>query len=476
MGEEVLRRLIEAIRSGDRSRLRTLCTDNDSVIRASFAGWRRVPGAVRVDPTRRRWYARTLLAVAQTYEQLGDATLLKTLVGPLEDNPVLRWQQANDAGRTAVGEGRWADAERLLSPMLREMQGLSDPDAETLRAATLATLGQALFHLGRGADAKEPLSRAFETCAGLGDHEGVVAHAGSLIEVHRWLGHPEEAADLAERAAELLGRDGPPERAAELRRRAATARRPEPLARIVVETPRGVFEQSDVEPPLSPSDVRFLFVRNRPEVGEATRLVDDGTRHGARGDHAGALALFDAAATIDPYDPRPPHLAGLALMLLGRYADAHERYDRTETLAPGWYQCRTDRWLAGELASGRVGRAVLDALVLADDPDRSPDEILLVTRAALAGHPIAPLYLLEAKSCSELGRTGEAERASRAGLACAEEADVRTRLLVRLATLAPHPERRHLLEQAATLEGNLVAAAMARVMMLSDAAPERGSS
>lgn len=471
MGEEVLGQLIEAIRKGDLRRLRELCTDHDGVIRSRFASWRRVPGAVRADPARTRWYARTLLAVAQAYERLGDATLLKTLVGPMDENPILRWQRANEAGRTAALEKRWADAERLLSPTLREIKGLSGPDAETLRTTTLATLGQALFHLGRGAEAKEPLSRAFDACARAGDHAGVVAHASSLIEIHRWLGRPEDAAGVAERAAEILQRGGQEEHAADFRGRAAKARRPEPLARVVVETARGVFEQSEVRPPLEQSDMRFLFVRNRPEVGESTRLVEEGTRRGAAGAHADALALFDAAAAIDPYDPRPHHLAGLALMLLGRYADAHGRYDRTETLAPGWYQCRTDRWLAAELASGKVGRAAFDALVLADDPARSPDELLLVTRAALASHPIAPLFLLEAKACAELGRASDAERASRAGLGCAQEADVRTRLLVRLATLVEPPERGHVLEEAAALEGNLVAAAMARVMMLSSSPP-----
>lgn len=469
MGEDVLRELIDAVRRGDGRRMRTLCADHDGLIKSSFPSWRRVPEDVRTDPTRTQWYARTLLAVAQAYEQSGDAALLRVLLGPSDEgpNPLPRWQQAIDAGRAAVTEGRWAEAERLLASTLREVAGYTSPDAESLRALTEATLGQALFHLGRAHDAIDPLASALDTCERHADHDGVVAHSNSLIEVHRWLGRPQEAALVAERAADILDRAGQLGRAGAMRKRAASARRPEPLVRVVLETERGIFEEHEIDPAIARGKVRFFYLRNRPEVGETTRLVEEGTRLGASGDHAGALAAFDAAAAVDPHDPRPPHLAGLALMHLARYDDARARYDRTEVLAPGWYQCRTDRWIAGQLAAGKVDHGVLETLVLADDPAREPKEILTAVRSALKRHPIAPLFLLEAKARADLGQDAEAERAARAGLACAEEADVRTRLLVRLATLAQYPERGYLLEEATALEGNLVAAAMARVMLTS---------
>jgi hypothetical protein len=152
-------------------------------------------------------------------------------------------------------------------------------------------------------------------------------------------------------------------------------------------------------------------------------------------------------------------------MHLKRYEEARARYDRTEALAPGWYQCRTDRWLAAQLAAGKLDHSILDTVALAEDASRPPADVIAAVRRALKQHPVAPLFLLEAKARAEQGQKEEAERAARAGLACAEEADVRTRLLVRLATLVEDPERGHLLEEATALEGNLVAAAMARVMM-----------
>ena len=465
MGEEVLRQLIDAVRAGDGRALRAVCLAHDRAIRDAFPHWRRVPDDVRADPQRTQWYARTLLAIAHTFERSGDASLLAALLGPESDNPITRWQSANEAARAAIVERRYRDAELTASAALREFGGFTSPDADVLRAITSATFGEALFHLGRVGAARAHFEGAVEACLRAKDMDGVVAYTSSLIEVHRWLGEPSHAAVAADRAANTLDVAGQLGRATALRKRAAALRRPEPLVRVMLETEDGIFEERDVDPAVARGRVRFFFQRNRPEVGEATRLVDEGKRRGAEGDHEGALTAFDEAAGVDPHDPRAPYLAGLALMHLGRYAEARARYDRTEALAPGWYQCRTDRWLAGKLAAGHVDHGVLDALARGDDEACPSDALLAAVRPAIARHPIAPLYLLEAKAHAAVGRTGDAERAARAGLACAEEADVRTRLLVRLASLVADPERGRLLEEATALEGNLVAAAMARVML-----------
>ena len=60
-----------------------------------------------------------------------------------------------------------------------------------------------------------------------------------------------------------------------------------------------------------------------------------------------------------------------------------------------------------------------------------------------------------------------AATAARAGLSRDPDPDVRTRLLIALARVTRQPESRRLLEEAIALDGNRVAAAMARVILLS---------
>ena len=75
------------------------------------------------------------------------------------------------------------------------------------------------------------------------------------------------------------------------------------------------------------------------------------------------------------------------------------------------------------------------------------------------------LYLLRAEALIKVGAAAAAEVVARAGLERHPDADVRTRLLVTLAQAAKPAERRALLEQAVTLDGNRTSAAMARLML-----------
>lgn len=76
------------------------------------------------------------------------------------------------------------------------------------------------------------------------------------------------------------------------------------------------------------------------------------------------------------------------------------------------------------------------------------------------------LHLHHARALAELGRRVEALAALRRGLAADPEPDARTRLLVELAGVTDDlVEREASLREAEALAGNLVAAAMARVML-----------
>jgi tetratricopeptide (TPR) repeat protein len=269
--------------------------------------------------------------------------------------------------------------------------------------------------------------------------------------------------------ATLFERAGNQERSRWARRRAARMSAGEPLVRMVAVMDGETFELDELPANVS-GKVSFVFERNRISLGGVTALVEEGRRHGDAGDHQRALAAFEAAARLDPSDPEPTYLAGLALLELGRYAEAIERYDTTERLAPGWYHCRADRWLASELAAGRLSPETYQTVRTLGDGPATPEEKARLAAAALALTPDLPvLYLLRAEALNRIGSAATAAVVARAGLERNPEPDVRTRLLVTLSQVTAPDERRSLLQQAIALDGNRTAAAMARLMLQHEA-------
>ena len=281
------------------------------------------------------------------------------------------------------------------------------------------------------------------------------------------MGQGEDSAKFAERLAAKCEEAGNAARAEWARRRARRVREGEPLNRVVAEVGDKQIELEELAAPMPNGRVRFHFERNRIGLGAVTALMDEGSRLGSVGDDAAALAAFRAAAAIDPSDPRPHYMSGLALLGLRRYSDAVESYDTTERLAPGWYHCRADRALASELAAERISHDAFEAVRRIEDGSRPAAEKVQLAVEAIAATPKLPiLHLLRANALIELKSDAEAAEAAREGLVLDPDPDVRTRLLIALARVSKAPENRQLLEQAVALDGNRIASAMARVMLL----------
>jgi hypothetical protein len=158
----------------------------------------------------------------------------------------------------------------------------------------------------------------------------------------------------------------------------------------------------------------------------------------------------------------------LALLHLRRPAEAVAEYEATERLAPGWFNCRADLWIARELARGELDHELFQILYYLEDSPAPPDERVRTAEAALGKAPhLAPLHLFHGRSLDALGDASAAAAAYRNGLACASEPDIRSRLLVALAVSSPPaPQRSALLAEAAAMPGgNLIAAAMAAVAL-----------
>jgi tetratricopeptide (TPR) repeat protein len=464
--DELRDALIEAVRAGDEARLRELFESQRDVIRKHFPAWQKVPESVRADGQRLGAYANGLVTVARYFAARGDSSLLERLTGPADSNPLTRWEAALMAARQSIAARDYARAEPALRDTLGELGSAAGWGLERYSAIGLGLLSQCRFHQGAADEAIVLLDRALEICRRTGDVDGEIAYLESLHEARRWLGQLPEAVGLAEELATAHEGAGHREKAAWARRRAARTRAGEPLVRIVVEI-GGQSHELDHLPHSRPEgSVRFNFERDRLPLGGVTTLVDEGSRRGAEGEHERAIAAFERAAALDPSDPRPPYLTGLAQMELGRYADAVQSYDVTERLAPGWFHCRADRWLAAELAAGRVTRAAFVAVRRLEDGGLSAAERARLAAEAIALTPQVPvLYLLRAEALLEEGAAASAETVSRLGLERQPDPDVRTRLLLTLARAVAPPQRRSLLDEAVALDGNRIAAAMARVML-----------
>jgi hypothetical protein len=213
--------------------------------------------------------------------------------------------------------------------------------------------------------------------------------------------------------------------------------------------------------------VRFAFERDRLTLRPAAALTERGQRLANEGQLRPALGLFRQAALADPYAPQPHYQAGLALLYLQRPGEAGEALDTAEERAPGWFHARTARWLAGELERGSVPHEAFRIWHALDEGPLPPEgKLRLAEQWAVQAPGLAPLHLLHARALRTRGLTAAAETACRRGLGCAAEPAVRTRLLVELAALVRSGEEKgRLLREAVALNGDLVAAATAAVVL-----------
>jgi tetratricopeptide (TPR) repeat protein len=217
--------------------------------------------------------------------------------------------------------------------------------------------------------------------------------------------------------------------------------------------------------------VQFVFERNRITLRPGVAATERGEQLGSAGRYDEALEAFRTAAQADPFGPHARYQEGLTLLHLRRYAEAVEAYEATEELAPGWFHCRADLWLAQQLALGDLGQETFLALHVLEDGELPPQEKANLAAQALSRAPrLALLHLLHGKSLTQFGRSDEAQAAYRRGLACEPEPDTKTRLLVELGVLVTGPaERVRLLQEAQALGGNLVAAATATLALRASA-------
>ena len=148
---------------------------------------------------------------------------------------------------------------------------------------------------------------------------------------------------------------------------------------------------------LQPSEnlhVQFVFERNRLTLRPAEFLTEQGKELGSSGRHEEALAIFREARQADRFDPHGRYLEAFTLLQLGQYADAVAVYQQVEELAPGWFHCREDAWLAEQLLLGRLDHQDLLLLGTLEDGPDSPKKKVAVAQELITRRPDLPAAYL----------------------------------------------------------------------------------
>ena len=462
-------RLFDAANAGHTEQLERSCRARQAAIVEHFASWQKPPAEVRADPAAMQRYAGGLLGVARCFaEQLGDPQLMQRLVGSPEDNPLLRAQQRLQRARSLMDGLHYEEALALLDSVAEELRQAQGTGPAHYAPIALGYISECRFHSGQAAEALEPAARALELCREHGDAAGVAAYLRHLYEIHRYLGQGEQAAPYATELARVLRAGGDGVQADWYEKQAALVRAGEPLNRVIARVGERRYEIDDL-PRLEHGSAQFLFERNRLTLRPSEAATDRGRALAEAQEYEAALTEFRAAMDADVHNPEPHFLAGLTLLHLEHYDDAVGAYRRSEALAPGWFHARADLWVAEALASGHLDRQAFLALLTLEDGSTEASEQLALSEQMLASFPECPrFFLFRGKALAALGLEAEARAVFEDGLAKDADAGTRTQLLLEIGLRSQGNERHALLEAAWKLDGDHVAAAMARVLLAQD--------
>lgn len=460
--------ILDAVDASDDSRLVSLLRDNADAVMEAFEDWLVPPPQVQPGSAEYHRYMNALYVISKTMSDcLGRGGLFQLLVRPTQDNSFAQWERRLEAGQRLVQQLRCGEAASLLSDHLIDVRDLPGFGYRHMVATTHWYISQAHLHARRRNDAVAHGRRALDTTLRIEDHvKYLIRYLKHLSEIHRYFGEAAPAADYLESLARLYEQLALDAHAVSSRSQAAIVRAGEPLTRVVAVVADVDYEMADV--PAGPSgQIELQLRRNRISLLPALNLTGEAWQKAAAGSHEEALCLLNAATAGDPWAPEPLMGRARVQMALGDYAEAAASYGQAEELAPGWPGSRSGQWLAEQLAAGNLDPAVLQWLHDSTDSETAPTDRLKRVRRALEQEPNLPL--LHVLSCSllrEVNQLPEVEPCCRQGLASDCDVDTRTRLLVELAQVTESSaERRQLLEEAMRLNGNLVAAAVARLMM-----------
>ncbi|MGB7346345.1 MAG: tetratricopeptide repeat protein [Pirellulaceae bacterium] len=458
---ELRDQLIQTAATGSAKSLRTLCKQRKSEVAEHVDLLCKIPDGIPTDDGSVDRHFQSLVAIAQCLANECDAPQLwQKLCGNDGDNPLMQfdhWYGELTERMQNLEHEVLIDEANAFIEKVKTLRGTAARLHETY---LYGRLGEVLFHSGRAAEAIEAHQTALGICVDSGDVEGQVVYWNNLSETHLYLDDG-QAVECAEHALALLQENAMP--SDEVERRLGQLRAGVPLCRVVCVSVAGELELDDLTP-MKEGRLQFLFRRNRMSMQKATTLTANGNKLAEAGQYAEAMEKYHEASDVDPHDPDPVYQSGMCLMELGAYAKAREAFEEVERLAPGWFRCRSDRWLADGMDQGLISVDQFQLLRILDDGGLNQPKAKEIAERAVAEFPdFAPFFWLLGNACRE---SKQAIEAYRKGLEVVEEPDLESRLLCSLAGQLPadSPERSELVDRALTLKGSLVSLATAKLI------------
>jgi len=183
---DLLESLLQAAEKKDLKTLALLCGKHRKEIGESFVVWSKVPDVVRKNPVAMNRYCEGLIAVAQTFEHNGDASLISHLARKDGDNRLVQWQTDLVEAQALIYSGKLSEAIVLLNSILsRNAKLLGGSGVEHYLPRTYGMLGSAYFKSSEHAKAVECMSKAKALCEKSGDTEGVAIYEGNLRHLEK---------------------------------------------------------------------------------------------------------------------------------------------------------------------------------------------------------------------------------------------------------------------------------------------------
>lgn len=459
--EQLRNRLLEAAYSG-RSNLRRFCQAYKDQIEANIDSLQKGPPGMAERPAEMNHYAQGLIQAAQCLAQeCNSPALWNALVGDAESNPLARWQKFLDAIPERMQRRQYDQIATELRQHIEEVQSFTGDEARRFEAFFNGRLGDILFRSGHANEADPAMRRALSLCREINDRLGIAVYLSNLAEIAKYRGDVRQAIDWVSQFREELQHQGRTSEIPDVDGHLARLQAGEPLCRVMCRDGDQLVELDDLQP-VQNKTYKFEFVRNRPSLLLCQQLTSEGNEKAASGELAEALELYQQAAEVDPHDPDPHYQSAAALMDLGAYDQAALSFAETERLAPAWFHCRSGRWVAEQIASGQFPSEVWTLLRGLEEGALPLGTRTQCARRATELHPeFAPFWLALGDCLRD--QKDQAEQAYLRGLQCAEEPDIRSRLLSALIALqTDRPQCDQWLAELATLQGNLVAKAIAR--------------
>lgn len=464
---ELRDRLIEAAASGSKRKLRALCKQYKEQVAANVELMCKAPEGMPTDSASIDRYVQCLGTVAHCLaNDCGAPELWRKLCGTPDDNPLLQWDRWYGELRERMNR---LEHDKLIAEALEfieKAKSLQGHAARQNEAFLHGRLGELLFHSGRMREAEEPFLGALKICRDINDGEGQRVYLNNLLELHRYLGNPSAALRTGEELVGLMKKQGVD--SSSLKKKIDLIRRGEPLCRVVCVRDGAELELNELSN-VAEGRYEFQFRRNRLQLQKSVTLVGQGNELASSGKLADALEKYQEATEVDPHDPNPVFQSGVCLLEMGAYGKAREAFEEVERLAPGWFRCRSDRWLAACLEDGTVTDEEFRVLRALEDGGLSPDQAIQIAKQAVERYPtFAPLYLMLGDLHRNRNDNDQAIACYRKGLVLVAEPDLESRLLCALAGLLPKEstERSELVGRAVSLKGSLVAQAMAAILNL----------